>query len=310
MNILITGGLGFAGASLAKRLWLKGETVTILDFVSGFQSDELKILRDKKNVCFIWKALQDVTERDIVGQDVVIHLAAQADVPLGFSSPKWTVEQNVMGTVALLEAVKNCPIKKFILAGSGSEFGRAIYLPIDEKHPLTPQTPYGFSKAAQEMAGWSWHRCYGIPMTVMSNSVVVGPGMRREIFVYKWIYNIINNQPIILEGGKQTRDITYITDVMDAWELAIYAFEKTINGEKFNISYGEEHSVEEIMEICFEVCGKQVDVIRNPYRPGEEGRREFYSNDKVKRVLGYKPKVGLKESLMFLKYWIEATLQQ
>ena len=120
--------------------------------------------------------------------------------------------------MAILEAVRRSDcVSKLIYAGSGNEVGRAMYLPIDEDHPLTPHNPYAFSKAAAELAVWAWHRAYGIPTTVMSNGTVIGPNMRREIFIFRWLWNALHNEPIVVEGGKQTRDITYVDDVIEAW---------------------------------------------------------------------------------------------
>ena len=95
MKILITGGAGFAGTGLARRLIEKGHKVSVLDFVAPLMSDH-----DLDRVNYIWKGLQDIQPSDVKGQDIIIHLAAQADVPMGLTSPKWTVEQNVMGTSA------------------------------------------------------------------------------------------------------------------------------------------------------------------------------------------------------------------
>ena len=93
-----------------------------------------------------------------------------------------------------------------MFAGSGNEIGRAAYLPIDEDHPLTPHNPYGFSKAAAEMALEAWHLAYDVPSIVMRTGVVIGPNMRREVFIFKWLWNALHGMPIVVEGGKQTRD--------------------------------------------------------------------------------------------------------
>ena len=112
----------------------------------------------------------------------------------------------------------------------------------------------------------------------------------------------------MLEGGDQTRDITYTSDVMQAWLLAIDAPADKVVGKKFQVSYGEEHSVEEIMEMCLEECGVKVPVIRTSHRPGEKGQREAFDNSKAREVLGYKPQVGPGEAIRLTKEWIEETL--
>ena len=137
-------------------------------------------------------------------------LAAQPDTPLAFESPRYTVMQNIEGTVEVLEAVRHAGgVSKILFAGSGNELGRSRYLPMDEEHPLTPHNPYGFSKAAGELAMWAWHRSYEIPAVVLSTGVVIGPGMRREVFIFKWLWNALHGQPIVVEGGRQTRDVLH-----------------------------------------------------------------------------------------------------
>ena len=101
---------------------------------------------------------------------------------MAFESPRYTVMQNVAGTVEVLEAVRRAEgVSKVLFAGSGNELGRPRYLPMDEEHSLTPPT------AAGELAMWAWHRAYGVPSVVLSTGVVVGPGMRREVFIFKWL---------------------------------------------------------------------------------------------------------------------------
>ena len=305
MKVLVTGAAGFGATGLIPRLLERGAEVTAVDIVGRNQTNALpNDVLDQ--VDWRWKAVHDLTPDDISGHDVLIHFAAQADVPMGTTSPLWTVWENVNGSVALLEAIRRASHQptKVIYAGSGNELGRPLYLPIDEDHPLTPHNPYAFSKAAAELAFWAYHRCYGIPITVMSNGVVVGPGMRREIFIYKWFKNILRGKPIVLEGGDQTRDITYVTDVVDGWLRAIDADVEKVVGEKFQISYGEEHSVGEILTWCFEIAETRVPVTYVEHRPGEKGQRECFTNVKARRVLGYEPRVTPRKALEWTWEWM------
>lgn len=309
MKVLVTGAAGFGASGLIAELVKRGEQVTCVDVVGANQAPHLsdEVLDE---VRWLWKAVHDVWPEDIEGHDVVVHLAAQADVPMGHSSPEWTVWENVNGAVALLEAIRKCEVlpAKVIYAGSGNEYGRPEYMPIDEKHPLTPHNPYAFSKAAAELAFRAYERCYQIPVTVMSNGVVVGPGMRREIFVYKWFKNILRGKPLVLEGGDQTRDITYVTDVQQAWVKAIYAANDLVAGEKFQVSYGNEHPVEQILGWCLEIAGAPLDypVVRKDYRPGEQGQRECFSNKHARAVLGYFPTVEPYVALEKTWDWMKA----
>ena len=258
---------------------------------------------------YLWKSIQDIRPEDVKGHSVVVHLAAQPDTPLAFESPRYTMMQNIEGTVALLEAVRRADcVSKLLFAGSGNEIGRAAYLPIDEDHPLTPHNPYGFSKAAAELATWAWHRAYGVPSIVMSTGVVIGPNMRREVFVFKWLWNALHGKPIVVEGGKQTRDLAYVDDVVRAWLLAIQAPAGKVVGQKFFVSTGQEHSIDDLARTCRDTVGSSVPIEYVDYRPGEEGQREAFSVEKAHRVLGYVPEVSHKEAIALTAEWVRTLL--
>lgn len=308
-RVLITGAAGFGGSGLARALLARGHAVTGLDVVAPLHAESLRNEMSHPSFRYVWRSIQDVRPDDIADHTIVVHMAAQADVPLGFESPRYTLIQNVEGTVAVLEAVRRADcVSKLIYAGSGNEVGRAKYLPIDEDHPLTPHNPYAFSKAAAELAVWAWHRAYRIPTTVMSNGTVIGPNMRREIFIFRWLWNALHNEPIVVEGGKQTRDITYVDDVVEAWVLAVTAPKEVIVGRKFQVSYGEEHTVAELAGICLEATGADVPIKYAGYRPGEEGQREAFSIERARNDLGYAPKVPPQDAIALTTQWVRSLM--
>lgn len=305
--VLLTGAAGFGGSHLTRALLALGYQVTGLDIVAPSHAVALRREMGHSNFRYLWKSVQDIQPSDVEGHSVVAHLAAQPDTPLAFESPRYTVMQNVEGTVEVLEAVRLADgVSKFLFAGSGNEVGRPRYLPMDEDHPLTPHNPYGFSKAAGELAMWAWHRAYGIPSVVLSTGVVVGPGMRREVFVFKWLWNALHGQPIVVEGGKQTRDVAFIDDVADAWVKAIRAPAEDVVGEKFYVGWGEEITVEDLAVMCREAAGTGVPIEYVEYRPGEEGQREAFSTDKARRVLGHCPKTTPAEAISLTAHWVRS----
>ena len=308
-GILITGAAGFAGSSLVKALLAKEHSVTGLDVVAPAHASLLQEEFCHPKFRYIWKSVQDIQPTDVKGHSVVAHLAAQPDTPMAFDSPRHTVMQNIGGTVELLEAVRRAGgVSKVLFAASGNELGRPLYLPMDEDHPLTPHNPYGFSKAAAELAMWAWHRAYGIPSVVLSTGVVIGPNMRREVFIFKWLWNALHGRPIVVEGGQQTRDLTYIDDVIQGWMLALEAPAEQVVGNKFYVGFGEEHTVEELALICRAATGSDVPVEYVGYRPGEEGQREAFSTGKARRVLGYHPAVPPGQAILWTAEWISRTL--
>ena len=309
MRVLITGAAGFGGSNLSRALLDLGYRVTGFDITPPSHTCHLGRGLSDPNFQYVWKSIQDIQPQDIEGHSVVVHLAAQPDVPLAFESPRYTVMQNIEGTVALLEAVRQADcVSKLMFAGSGNEIGRALYLPIDEEHPLTPHNPYGFSKAAAEMALNAWRLSYGISSIVMSTGVVIGPNMRREVFIFKWLWNALRGYPIVVEGGKQTRDVAFIDDVIRAWTLVIQAPVETVAGQKFFVGSGQEHSIDDLAKICRDVIGANIPIEYTDYRPGEEGQREAFSLDKAKRVLDYTPEVSPREGIRLTAGWVRTLL--
>ena len=310
VNILITGAAGFGGSGLARALLALGYSVTGLDVVPPSHAALLGQELSHPRFRYLWKSIQDIQPPDVDGHSIVAHMAAQPDTPLAFDSPRYTVMQNIEGTVALLEAARQTKsVSKLIFAGSGNEIGRPLYFPIDEDHPLTPHNPYGFSKAAAELAMWAWHRAFDLPSIVMTTGVVAGPNMRREVFIFKWLWNALHGQPIIVEGGQQTRDLTYIDDVVGAWVLAIQAPAENVVGQKLYVGYGEERTVENLAIMCRDTAGTSAPIEYAGYRPGEEGQREAFSNEKAKRVLGYVPKTSPIEAISLTANWLRTLLQ-
>jgi len=300
---LVTGIAGFGGSALARRLIKEGYTVRGLDVVAPSHAFLLEDVIDR--IDYRWKNVVDITLEDVKDCSVVLHFCAQADVPAGFTSPRYTVSNNVMGTVAALEACRGVDgLEKFMLASSANAVQRPLTLPIGPEHPPNPVNPYGASKGAQELMAWAWHRSYDVPVVVFRNGIIYGPNMRREIFIFKWLWNILQGKPCILEGGDQTRDPTYFSDTVDAWMLGIEAETENVVGQTFQVSYGTEYSVKDLLAECMKVCNTTVEVIKTPYRPGEQGMRECFDVSKAKEILGYAPKISLQEGLSLTVEWI------
>ena len=308
--VMVTGAAGFGGSRLAEALLDLGHSVTGLDVLAPNHAEALRRQFNHPNFRYVWKSVQDIQPADIAGHSVVAHLAAQPDTPLAFESPRYTAMQNISGTIEVLEAVRRTGgVSKVIFAGSGNELGRPRYLPMDEDHPLTPHNPYGWSKAAGELAMWAWQRAYGVPSIVLSTGVVVGPGMRREVFICKWLWNIFHGLPIVVEGGQQTRDISFIDDVVKAWTLAIQAPAEKVVGQKFYVGRGEEKSVEELAFMCRDASGIDVPIEFIGYRPGEEGQREAFGTDKARQVLGYSANVPTAEAVRLTAEWVRTLVE-
>jgi len=307
MKILITGAAGFGGSGITHALLKRGHKVKGIDIIAPNHADLLLSVLDHKNFSYQWKATQDITPEDVEGFDVICAFNAQADVPMGFTSPAYTIMQNTTGLVYLLEAVRRVgTCKKFILPSTGNVFGRPPKIPIDETCFPIPHNPYSASKASQEMMAWGWYRSYGIPIVIYRNGIVYGPNMRRNIFIYIWLKNLLLGKPIIVEGGEQTRDPCYVTDTVDAWVNGIEAPESRVVGEIFQVSRGKEYKVDDVAKMCVDLMPGEIKY--TDYRPGEKGQREVFDISKARRVLDYDPKIDLEEGLVLTLNWIRKQL--
>ncbi len=308
-RVLITGAAGFGGSNLVQALLDRGYRITALDVSPPSHAVLLQPVLDHPELTYLWKSVQDIQPTDVSGHQIVIHLAAQPDTPFAFESPRYTVMQNIGGTVELLEAVRRAGgVSKVLFAASGNEVGRALYLPMDEDHPLTPHNPYGFSKAAAELAMWTWYRAYNVPSVVLSTGVVIGPNMRREVFIFKWLWDALHGRPIVVEGGQQTRDVTFIGDMVEAWMSAIEAPTDAVVGQKFYVGYGQEITVEHLARMCRAAAGAEVSIEYVGYRPGEQGQREAFSTEKARRVLAYVPRTPPAEAISLTAGWVRGLL--
>ena len=303
-NVLITGGAGYGGSGLTEALLKRGHSVRIIDILAPNEAWKVQEFMDK--IDYRWKSVHDINDDDLKDIEVVIHMAAQADVPMGFSAPRWTFWEETMGTVNLLEACRDKPLRKFILASTGNVIGRPLYKPIDEKHPVVPHNPYSAAKASQELLVHAYRRCYGIPTAVMRNGIVYGPKMRKQIFIYIWLKQLLEGKGITIEGGKQTRDPCFGSDTVDAWIKVVEAPDEDIVGETFQVSRGKELNMLEIAKACRKVAGKEDATIHyTDYRPGEEGQFECFDNSFAEKRLGYKPVVDLEEGLKITWEWVK-----
>lgn len=302
-SFLITGGAGFGGSGLAKELLKRGHEVRTIDIIAPNEAWRLKgVITD---IDYRWKSVQDIKDDDLKGIDSVVHMAAQADVPMGFTAPFWTGWEETMGTIPVLEACRNKSLDRFVLASTGNVIGRPLYIPINEKHPVVPHNPYSATKASQELLAHAYKRCYDIPTAVMRNGIVYGPGMRKQIFIYIWLKNILNDKPLVIEGGEQTRDPCYVSDTIDAWIKVLEAPREKVIGETFQVSRGVEWHMEDIAKMCMKVAGREVPIKYTDYRPGEKGQRECFDNSFAEKQVGYNPKIDLEEGLKPTWKWVK-----
>lgn len=306
MKVLILGGAGFGGSVLVHRLVEKGLEVTILDKVAPRHAELVRNLYEQESVKYLWKSTLDLISEDVKGYEVIYDFAAQADAPLGFSSPIHTATNNIVGVYRLMECLKKYPPDKFIYMGSGTTFGPNQSLPINESAPQYAANPYSSSKHCAEIIAFSYHRAFDIPVTILRNGIVYGENMRQEIVVARFIINALLGKPLVVEGGAQTRDMNYVSNTLDALELILEADADSINGEVFHCATGVETSIDDLAHIILDVTGSSSEIQYFSYRNGEEDVRQCLDYSKAYHTFGYQPKIFLEEGLFRTIMWFES----
>lgn len=286
MHIVVTGGAGFIGRALVRRLAGHGHRVMVVDQVPGDCLDALYWIGDLRDPGAIENAIQP-------GTDVVIHLAAATSV-LGSLTCPWEVyRQNVETTAALLERVRIIGVRQFIFASTNAVVGDVSTRIIGEGTRLRPLTPYGATKASAEMLVAGYAYAYGIAGTVLRLTNVYGPGMQgKDTLIARLMRSALTQRSISIYGnGQQERDYVYIDDVVSAFALAL---DRPWNGPVV-VGSGTSVSVNRVYELTTEVCRVPIPVQRMASRVGEmPAVRVDISRA---RAIGYTPTVGLRDGL-------------
>ncbi|HDD46091.1 MAG TPA: NAD-dependent epimerase/dehydratase family protein [Candidatus Aenigmarchaeota archaeon] len=308
--ILISGVAGFIGSNLAGKLLEKGNVIVGIDNFDPYYSKEIK----KENIAHLSKSKNFIFyEGDIRNErflrkvfkehsiEAVIHIAARAGVRASIKDPYLYNDVNINGTLNLLCAAVGS-VKKFIYASSSSVYGNPIYLPIDEKHPTNPISPYGITKLAGEKYCLFFDKTYGLKSTCLRFFTVYGPGQRPDEAIHKFTRLAFEDKPIKIYGdGNQTRDFTYIDDIVSG---TILALNKNIHGEVFNLGYGKRISVNELVDLIERYSGKR---IKREYVDKAAGDvSDTWANiEKAKEMLGYEPKISIEEGVKKFIEWFK-----
>lgn len=296
MNILITGGAGFIGSNVADRFIREGHQAIVVDnLITG----KLKNLNPKAKFYKIdirnREGLEGIFKENKI--DIINHHAAQMDVRKSVDDPIYDADVNILGSLNLLQLAVKYKIKKFIFASTGGAvYGEQDYFPADEKHLQNPLSPYGISKLALEKYLYFYKMTHNLDYTILRYANVYGPRQDPHgeagvvaIFAKK----ILKGEPPIINGdGGQTRDYTFVEDVVEANMLAI---KNDINGI-YNIGTGIETSVNELCNLMLKISGTDIKPVHGPAKMGEQ-RRSVISYNKINSEYNWTPKYYLKDGL-------------
>ncbi len=296
-SVLVTGGAGFVGSHIVDRLSPENK-VTILDNL--FTGSLSNLEKSKDRIKFIKGDIldKDLVKKTVADVDYIFHLAAHVGNIRSLNDPYFDMDVNIRGMLNLLEACRDSRVRRLVYSSSGAIFGEAKYLPIDEDHPLHPESPYAVSKMAAEKYAFAFYKVYGVPTASVRYFNIYGP--RQDTSEYANAVSIFlgktrERQPLTVYGdGEQTRDFVFIQDVVTANILA--ATQPAAVGEIFNIATGIATTINKITEIIRQVSGRESQIIYADARAGEV-RHSRATIEKAQKLLGYRPTTELDEGM-------------
>lgn len=311
-KVLVTGSEGFIGSHLTEQLVELGAEVTALVQYNSFNnwgwidtfSDDIKK--------YINVVTGDIREYDgiskvIKGQDVVFHLAALIAIPYSYLSPMAYVRTNVEGTTNVLEACREYNIEKIVHTSTSETYGTALYVPIDEKHPLQGQSPYSASKIGADKIAESFQKSFEMPIATIRPFNTYGPRQSARAVIPTIISQILSGKTEIKLGSlTPTRDFNYVKDTAEAF-IKIAESDKTV-GEVINASTNHEISIGELVNKIVKLSGKKIRIICDDERlrpENSEVNRLWGNNEKIKKLTDWETQYSLDDGLLETIQWIK-----
>ncbi len=310
MKVLITGAAGFIGSHLCERMLADGWTVTGLDNFNDFYNPQIK--RDNISGCLKntnFSLIEDdirnpeVVEKAVCDNvDVIIHLAAGAGVRPSILEPVYYSDNNMTGTMVMLEAAKKFKVKKFIFASSSSVYGNNKKVPFSEYDNVDfPISPYAATKKAGELFCHTYYHLYGINMTCLRFFTVYGPRQRPDLAIHKFARLIEQGKSIPVYGdGSMMRDFTYIDDIIDG---IVASIKKCEGYNVYNLGESRPVTVKKLVTEIEIALGKKAVIEYLPMQPGDVNCT-YADVSKAEKELGYNPKTNISDGLAKFVEWM------
>lgn len=309
MNLLVTGGAGFIGSNFVKKVLSKGDIkVTVLDVLTyaGNKKNFSKEIWHNPNFTFVEGNIldRDLVYRIMDSQDAVVHFAAYTHIDRSIDISDPFIDTDFKGTHVLLEAAKHTGIGRFVHISTSEVYGSAEYTPMDEEHPMRPQSPYAAAKAGADRLVYSYYITYDLPSVIIRPFNNYGYNQYPEKLIPYFITNALDGKPLPIYGsGENTRDWLWVEDCVDGIIRALEVDISLINGEVINLGTGRDFSVNYIAEGILESLGKDRTLIEMVGdRPGHV-KRLITSYDKAERLLGWHPVMEFDEGLKRTVGW-------
>jgi dTDP-glucose 4,6-dehydratase len=310
-SVLVTGAGGFIGGHLVERLVRDGARVRAfcrynsrndrgtLDWLEPELSPEVEVmLGDLRDV----ESVAAATE----GVEVVLHLGAQIAIPYSYVNPRDFFEVNVLGTLNVAQAALRHGVVRVVHTSTSEVYGNARAIPMTEEHPLEPQSPYAASKVAADKLMDSYHRSFELPVCVLRPFNTYGPRQSARAILPTIISQALAGSTLQLGSLHPRRDLTYVEDTVEGFVAAATSHEAI--GRTIQLGTNHDVSVAELVAIVSEVLGREFAVETDPKRmrpPSSEVERLVSGTAHARRLLGWEPRVGLREGIRRTVEWIE-----
>jgi len=316
MHLLVTGGAGFIGSHLCRRLLNGGHRVTAIDNFDPFYPRAMKEqgIRDfparfftlvETDICNTDTILQTLHGTDV---DAIVHLAVKAGVRPSIEAPMAYEQTNVGGTQSMLEVAQQLDIDTFIYGSSSSVYGNQQNVPFSEEHPVGhPISPYAATKRSGELLAHTFHHLYDLTVHCLRFFTVYGPRQRPDLAIHKFARQLLTDQPITMYGdGSSSRDYTYVEDIVDG---IVGSLERTQaldapEYEIINLGGSETTPLKDLIHGIADALDIDPEIKQLPTQPGDV-KRTYADIDKAHRLLGYQPSTSIDDGLQKFADWVQ-----
>jgi len=302
-RVLVTGGAGFVGATLVRRLVDSGHAVRVFDNYSAGDASYL----DGVDAELVEGDIRDPAALDaaLPGMDAVIHLAAAGSVVMSVQDPVMNFDANVVGTFRVLDAARRAGVERIVQASTGGALIGDATPPVDERSLPKPISPYGASKLAGEGYAYAFSKAYGLRTVALRFANVYGPWSAHKQGAMTLFFRAIHaGEPLVIYGdGTSSRDYTHVDDIALALQLALEG--DIPGGTVLHIASGVETTVAELARLCREAAGVPDHPVEYRARRAGEVNRNFATYDLAEQMLGYKPSIDRETGIRLTWQWYQ-----
>lgn len=307
----MTGAGGFIGSHLSETLL--EHSAEVRAFVHYNSRNDWGLLEElpltlKSSAEVVSADLRDfhAVKQATKGVDIVFHLGASIGIPYSLAYPNDVIETNVIGTLNVLKSSLEDGVARVIHTSTSEVYGSALYVPIDEKHPLNPQSPYAASKIAADKLAESFYRSYGLPVSILRPFNTFGPRQSLRAIIPTIITQLLRGRSIDIGNLKPARDFTYVSDTVKGFILL--AGKNGVQGQAFNLGTGRDITIKELVILISKMIGIRPQIELNPrrFRGGQsEVMRLLSDNSRAVKILGWNPAIPLEQGLRKTIDWLK-----